>query len=79
MEHHARRMQRVLEIVRDGELSGWQVALGLWGEREALYDKRLALQEALAHLQALAVDRRLEKLTTADAVTWASATRPEMR
>ena len=71
--HHERRLDRVGKIVDDGELTGWEVALELWGPRENLYEKRLALQEALAHLQALAVDGALEKLVTPDSVHWRSA------
>ena len=68
--HHRRRMERVMTILSGGEMSAWQVALGLWGVREQLYEKRLALQEGLAHLQALAVEGRLQKMVTPDAVSW---------
>src|ERR1700704_4731066 len=57
--HHRRRLDQILEIVAGGEMNAWQVALELWGPRDNLYEKRLALQEGLAHLQALAVDSRL--------------------
>lgn len=68
--HHHRRMERVMAIVSDGEQTAWQVALELWGPREHLYERRLALQEGLAHLQALAVDGRLQKLVTPETVRW---------
>jgi glyoxylase-like metal-dependent hydrolase (beta-lactamase superfamily II) len=69
--HHARRLEQVVAIVgRAGEKSGWEVALELWGPRKQLYEKRLALQEALAHLQALAVDGRVEKSVTPESVRW---------
>ncbi len=71
--HHRKRLDRVLAIVGDGELTGWEVALRLWGHREQLYEKRLALQEGLAHLQALAVERRLEKLVSPESVRWRAA------
>jgi len=71
--HHRRRLDRVREIVAEGELTAWEVALKLWGERSNLYEKRLALQEGLAHLQALAVDGALEKLVSPVAVVWRSA------
>ncbi len=70
VSHHARRLDQILELVGDQEKSGWQVALDLWGPRENLYEKRLALQEGLAHLQALAVERRVAKTVTPDAVRW---------
>jgi glyoxylase-like metal-dependent hydrolase (beta-lactamase superfamily II) len=68
--HHQRRLEQIMEIVSGHEQNAWQVALELWGRREDMYEKRLALQEGLAHLQALAVDGRLEKLVTPDAVLW---------
>jgi glyoxylase-like metal-dependent hydrolase (beta-lactamase superfamily II) len=71
--HHRRRMERVVSIVGGGELTGWEVALRLWGPRQQLYEKRLALQEGLAHLQALAVEGRLEKLAAPGSVTWRAA------
>ena len=61
---------QIREIVAGGEMNAWQVALKLWGPRDNLYEKRLALQEGLAHLQALAVDGRLEKLVTPASVRW---------
>ncbi|TMC68596.1 MAG: MBL fold metallo-hydrolase [Chloroflexi bacterium] len=68
--HHRKRMERVMGILSNGELTGWQVALQLWGPREQLYEKRLALQEGLAHLQALAVEGKLEKLVAPESVRW---------
>jgi glyoxylase-like metal-dependent hydrolase (beta-lactamase superfamily II) len=70
IDHHRRRMDQVMGIVEGHELTGWEVALQLWGVREQLYEKRLALQEGLAHLQALAVDGKLEKLVAPDWVRW---------
>jgi hypothetical protein len=68
--HHRKRLARVMEIVGKEEKSAWQVALELWGPRENLYEKRLALQEALAHLQALAVEHRVSKSVTPSSVRW---------
>src|SRR5260370_9176262 len=66
--HHSRRLDQILEIVSAGEKSAWEVALELWGPRDNLYERRLALQEGLAHLQALAVESPLQKLVTPPAV-----------
>ena len=71
--HHRRRLDQIVEIVGRGKKSGWEVALELWGPRDNLYEKRLALQEALAHLQALAVDHRLRKSVTPNSVRWTPA------
>ena len=73
LAHHRKRLDRVVEIVAGGEKSGWDVAIELWGPRDNLYEKRLALQEGLAHLQALAVESRLQKLVTPSSVRWRSA------
>lgn len=70
ISHHQRRLDQVTEIVDRTEKSGWQVALELWGPRENLYEKRLALQEGLAHLQALAVEDRVTKSVTPSSVRW---------
>jgi glyoxylase-like metal-dependent hydrolase (beta-lactamase superfamily II) len=68
--HHRRRKDQIEEIVGDDERSAWEVALSVWGERRHLYEKRLALQEGLAHLQSLAVEGRIEKRVTPSAVSW---------
>lgn len=68
--HHRRRKLRILEIVGSGEVSAWMVAVELWGPREHSYEKRLALQEALAHLQSLAAESALEKLVGPGRVSW---------
>src|SRR5690348_13297889 len=68
--HHRRRFDQILEILDREEKTGWQVALDLWGPRENLYEKRLALQEGLAHLQALAVEGRVAKSVTPESVRW---------
>ena len=68
--HHERRKDRIVEQIGDGEMSGWDVALGLWGYREEIWERRLALQEGLAHLQSLAVAGRLEKLASPQAFSW---------
>jgi glyoxylase-like metal-dependent hydrolase (beta-lactamase superfamily II) len=76
--HHKRRLDQIAAILSHGVRSAWEVALELWGPRENLYEKRLALQEGLAHLQALAVDGRLQKFVTPTSVRW-SAGVPRLR
>ena len=68
--HHKKRLDQIAAIVARGEHSAWQVALELWGPRDNKYEKRLALQEGLAHLQALAVERRVKKFVTPTSVRW---------
>lgn len=70
VSHHRRRLEQIEEIVGLEEKTAWQVAVDLWGERENLYEKRLALQEGLAHLQALAVEGRVVKTVTPSSVRW---------
>jgi glyoxylase-like metal-dependent hydrolase (beta-lactamase superfamily II) len=71
--HHGRRLEQIVDIVGRGKQTAWEVALQLWGPRDNLYEKRLALQEALAHLQALAVEGRVKKSVTPDSVRWTPA------
>ena len=73
VSHHQRRLDQVVEILGRREKSGWQVALDLWGPRDNLYEKRLALQEGLAHLQALAVEGQVGKTVTPESVLWRRA------
>jgi glyoxylase-like metal-dependent hydrolase (beta-lactamase superfamily II) len=68
--HHRRREDQMVDLIGDQELTGWEVTSRVWGERKHHWETRLALQEALAHLQALAVDGRIQKLAGADRVTW---------
>ena len=71
--HHLRRLDQIVAIVGSEEKTGWRVALDLWGPRDNLYEKRLALQEGLAHLQALAVEGRVSKSVTPGSVLWRSS------
>ena len=71
--HHKKRMGQIETIVARGERTAWEVALELWGKRDNMYEKRLALQEGLAHLQALAVEGRLKKFVTPTSVLWTAA------
>jgi glyoxylase-like metal-dependent hydrolase (beta-lactamase superfamily II) len=68
--HHERRLDQIEGILSDEPLSGWEVAIRVWGERKDIWDKRMALQEGLAHLQLLAVQHRAEKLADSSGVRW---------
>ena len=69
--HHERRKRKILDMLSERpELSGWEVAIGMHGRRDNLWEKRLSLQEALAHLQSLAVAGRIEKSVSRSAVRW---------
>jgi glyoxylase-like metal-dependent hydrolase (beta-lactamase superfamily II) len=73
LEFHERRKLRILEILGERTVSAWEVALGLWGQRAHHWEQRLALQEALAHLQTMAEEDQLLKLVSAEAVRWRRA------
>jgi glyoxylase-like metal-dependent hydrolase (beta-lactamase superfamily II) len=68
--HHQRRLDQIEGILGDEPITGWEVAIRVWGERKNIWDKRMALQEGLAHLQLLAVEQRVEKLADASGVRW---------
>jgi hypothetical protein len=70
LTHHERRKDQILEVIGDGEMTAWEVAVAIWGRRESLLDMRMALQEGLAHLQSLSRDGRLEKRAEPGHVTW---------
>ena len=73
LRFHEKRKDRILALLGDRTMSAWEIALGLWGHRDHHWEQRLALQEALAHLQAMAEEDRLVKLVSADAVRWRRA------
>jgi glyoxylase-like metal-dependent hydrolase (beta-lactamase superfamily II) len=70
LAHHKKRLNQIAAIASHGERSAWSVALELWGPRDNPYEKRAALQEGLAHLQALAVEGRVKKFVTPTSVRW---------
>ena len=51
--HHKRRLERVLKLLGEEDLTGWEVCERLFPERLDIMNKRLALQETLSHLQYL--------------------------
>jgi glyoxylase-like metal-dependent hydrolase (beta-lactamase superfamily II) len=70
--HHRERKDALLSLARGAPCSGWELAHRLFSgamERN-VFQKRLALQETLAHCQSLAQEGRLEKLVDRDAVRW---------
>jgi glyoxylase-like metal-dependent hydrolase (beta-lactamase superfamily II) len=71
--HHQRRLNQIEEILGKEELTGWEVAIRIWGERRNVWDKRMALQEGLAHLQLLAVQGRVTKRADSSGVRWSRA------
>ena len=71
--HHKKRLDQIAAIVSRGERSAWSVALEQWGPRDNSWEKRAALQEGLAHLQALAVEGRVKKFVSPTTVRWSPA------
>jgi len=71
--HHQRRLNQIEAALADEEMSGWDLAIRIWGERKHIWDKRMALQEGLAHLQMLAVQGRVTKFADATGVRWRKA------
>ena len=72
LAHHKRRLEQISAMVGNGEKSAWAVATELWGSRDNPYEKRAALQEGLAHLQALAVEGRVKKFVTPTSIRWSA-------
>jgi glyoxylase-like metal-dependent hydrolase (beta-lactamase superfamily II) len=72
--HHRERKDLLVRAARGERCSGWELAHRLFSgamERN-VFQKRLALQETLAHCQSLAQEGRLRKLVDRDAVRWAA-------
>jgi len=59
LAHHEKRRERCLEAIGAAAVSAWQVSRAVFSRPEALFERRLALFETLAHLEALRVEGRL--------------------
>lgn len=73
LRHHKERKAAIVAQLRAGARSGWEVAVALFGSDRHAFDKRLALQETLAHLQSLAQAGRVVKLVDPQRVHWEAA------
>lgn len=60
-QHHIRRSKRVIQILREGPQTGYDVALRLFDRKLTVYEMRFALGEALAHLAYLQVKGLIEQ------------------
>jgi len=75
VQHHQERKDALVRLAQAQVRSGWELAAGLFRgimDRN-VFQQRLALQETLAHCQALAEEGRLLKQVRAGLVTWRSA------
>jgi glyoxylase-like metal-dependent hydrolase (beta-lactamase superfamily II) len=70
LEHHQKRRERCLEVIGAGSLSAWDVSRAVFGRAQALFEKRLALFETLAHLEALRVEGRVLEDVEAGRSQW---------
>jgi glyoxylase-like metal-dependent hydrolase (beta-lactamase superfamily II) len=74
-QHHQERKEALLRLAAKTPLTGWQLAAQLFAgimERN-VFQKRLALQETLAHCQSLAEEDRMQKLSEPSRVRWLAA------
>ena len=70
--HHDKRREEMVKRLSDGGKTAWEVADDMWSEehRRRPYHSRLALQEALAHLQSLATAGRIAKVVGPTETLW---------
>ncbi|HLG71239.1 MAG TPA: MBL fold metallo-hydrolase [Chloroflexota bacterium] len=59
LAHHQKRRDRCLEAIGAGAVSAWDVSRAVFARAGELFEKRLALFETLAHLEALRIEGRL--------------------
>ncbi len=74
-QHHEERKAAVIVLAAGRPQTGWELARGLFqGSMErSVFHQRLALQETLAHCQALAQEGRLQKWPDGQRVRWVAA------
>jgi glyoxylase-like metal-dependent hydrolase (beta-lactamase superfamily II) len=68
--HHRRRCDQLARVVEAGPLSGYQATVAAWGPNRPAGELRLALAEALAHLEFLARTGRAERRELDGEVRW---------
>ncbi len=70
IQHHKQRNSEILETIKAGPKTAYQIATeitwmpelgGVHFKRLAVWDKRAAVSETLAHLEAMRVDRKIDK------------------
>ncbi|MBI1356187.1 MAG: MBL fold metallo-hydrolase [Acidobacteria bacterium] len=68
--HHRRRCDSIEESVRVRALDAWTVAALIWGDRRPIGQRRLAMAEAIAHLEFLARSGRVRRDEVDGALLW---------
>ena len=68
--HHERRCETILEALWDRPINAYEIAGSVWGEDQSLMDRRFAMAEALSHLQYMALQQRVEKISDNGAELW---------
>ncbi len=70
LAHHQKRRERCLEAIGGGSATAWEVSSQVFARADAVFEKRLALFETLAHLEALRVEGRLLEDVEAGRSSW---------
>lgn len=68
--HHQKRRDRCLEAIGAGSRSAWEVSRAIVARAGEMFEKRLALFETLAHLEALRIEGRLVEDVEAGRSLW---------
>ncbi|MGH7910186.1 MAG: MBL fold metallo-hydrolase [Candidatus Dormibacteraceae bacterium] len=68
--HHRRRKVQIEQLITQRSMTAWDLTIAVWGRRDNVHDRRLALQEGLAHLQSLAREGRLRKEASTKGIEW---------
>ncbi|HLQ31310.1 MAG TPA: MBL fold metallo-hydrolase [Chloroflexota bacterium] len=75
LAHHQTRRERCLEAIGAGAVSAWEISRLVFPRPEALFEKRMALFETLAHLEALRVEGRLVEEVEGGRSLWVKASK----
>lgn len=68
--HHVRRCNVILDSMADRPMSAYEIAIAVWGDDRSLPDRRFAMSEALAHLEFMARQRRVEETEAGGLAHW---------
>ena len=67
--HHEKRSEKIINILKDGELTGWEVTKKLFSRPLDAMNLRLAFQETMAHLKYIESQGKI-KQKVSEVNTW---------
>ena len=68
--HHKRRTEKILNFLKDSDLTGWEMVESLFPRKLDALNLRLAFQETMAHLIYLENKGKIKQETKNNSIYW---------